>query len=113
MPKLSWNIIEAIRNNNISQLQSKITNTNVNYSDYSGWSSLLHAAQYGRLEIIKLLLDRGANIHHSDKYGYTSLLVAAQYRKLEVLQLLIREGANVNIANKVTIVFICRHIYCF
>ena len=66
MPKLSKNIIEAIKNNNISELQSIISNNNVNDSDNGSWSSLMWAANEGHIEVVELLLDKGANVHHSD-----------------------------------------------
>jgi ankyrin repeat protein len=47
------------------------------------------AARKGHLEVVRLLLDRGANIHAGDD---CALRLAAYYRHLEVVRLLLDRG---------------------
>ena len=68
--------------------------------------SPLHVAvSFGRVELVKLLLERGANANVSDAVGATPLHVVAQRRHrglipiqqdLEVMKLLMAHGADVN-----------------
>jgi ankyrin repeat protein len=56
-------------------------------------SLLRWASQNGHIEVVKLLLEKGANIHADDDF---SLRIASQQGHLEVVKLLIENGANVN-----------------
>jgi ankyrin repeat protein len=37
------------------------------YIRQDGWTAMMHAARYGRLEIVSLLMERGANMDLQDK----------------------------------------------
>lgn len=56
---------------------------------------LLSAATYGRIENVRLLLDRGANIEHTDKYHDTALTWAAHGGHIEIIRLLLNHGVNI------------------
>ena len=99
MSILSRETKNAIENNNISYFESVITNNNVNDCDGSGRTALIHAADNGKLEIVQLLLDKGANINYSSYIGGTSLLYAAGSGYLDIVQLLLDEGADINLSN--------------
>ncbi|KAF7966438.1 hypothetical protein HWV62_38376 [Athelia sp. TMB] len=59
-------------------------------------TALLVASSWGRLEICKLLLERGANVNAvGGKYG-TALQVASRSGIRETCQLLLEQGADVN-----------------
>ncbi|NXP45838.1 ASB3 protein, partial [Heliornis fulica] len=62
----------------------------------SGWNSLHQASFQESVEIMKILLEKGASKECKDDFGITPLFVAAQYGKLESLRLLISHGAAVN-----------------
>jgi hypothetical protein len=65
----------------------------VNQADKDGEMALHWAAQYGRHEIVKLLLAHpNIDVNKADKDGQTSLLVAAQDDKHEIVKLLIESG---------------------
>ncbi|XP_038666178.1 ankyrin repeat and SOCS box protein 3 isoform X4 [Scyliorhinus canicula] len=60
------------------------------------WSVLHQAAYQEHLEILVLLLEKGADKEARDDYGITPLFLAAQYGKLESLRVLLQHGSNVN-----------------
>jgi ankyrin repeat protein len=68
--------------------------------DTGAWSYhgpvLKIAAELGYLEIVKLLLDRGADVEATDDAGQRPLLSAARYGQSEVICLLLNRGAKIN-----------------
>lgn len=62
--------------------------------DEEGETAMMEAAEEGHLEVVQLLLDKGAAINHQDADGETALMEAAQDDKLDCVQLLIRRGAS-------------------
>ncbi|MFZ5563432.1 MAG: ankyrin repeat domain-containing protein [Thermodesulfobacteriota bacterium] len=52
------------------------------------------AAQYGNLEIVKALLEKGADIHFKNSTGMTALSYAITSKQKAVEQLLIQAGAT-------------------
>ncbi len=63
-------------------------------------TQLFYAVYKGHLEIVKLLLEKGANVNAKDKYGDTPLLRATKQRHLEIVKLLLDKGADVNEKDK-------------
>ncbi|KAM3182948.1 hypothetical protein ACTXT7_011318 [Hymenolepis weldensis] len=59
-------------------------------------TALTIAADKGKAEFAKLLLDHGANVEARNKKGATSLWLACNGGHLEVVQKLIEKGADVN-----------------
>jgi ankyrin repeat protein len=49
----------------------------VNVIDTNGWSPVHHAAYYGELDAIKILLSRGASLDIFSNKGYYAIHVAA------------------------------------
>ena len=56
---------------------------------------LMHAAEYGRNEIIRLLLDKGADINEKVE-GWTALQWAASSGQIESVKLLLDKGADIS-----------------
>jgi ankyrin repeat protein len=74
---------------------------NLNLFVYKDGDTALHkAASNDKLEIVELLLQKGADIEAKDKYGYTVLHKAARYSKLEIVNLLLEKGANIEAKDK-------------
>jgi len=62
---------------------------------------LMRAAEFGRIETVKVLLARGAKINASDESGFTALRVAASPGgHAETVALLLQAGAKPNITDK-------------
>jgi len=68
----------------------------INFQDQQGRSALMGAAQRGRLEIVKLLLEKNPQIDLKDKQGKTALALALENGHLDVATVLINAGADVN-----------------
>jgi ankyrin repeat protein len=60
------------------------------------WTPLMTAANLGQIEIIKLLLSRGAQLEQTNNHGDTALMEAAKRNVPDSVKLLIERGANVN-----------------
>ncbi len=60
---------------------------------------LVWAAARGRLELVRLLLEKGAQVNHQGKGGSTALHRAANEAKADVVRLLLQHGADPNITN--------------
>ena len=75
-----------------------------NIGDRDGNTALALAVLYGKVNIVKLLLQSSAkasiDINTTDLEGYTPLMIASSLGYEEILDLLCRAGANVNMRNR-------------
>ncbi|MCL2809124.1 MAG: ankyrin repeat domain-containing protein [Treponema sp.] len=63
--------------------------------DYSdGMTALLHASRYNNMELVRLLVDRGANINARNREGNTALSIAQYNGNAQISDFLIGRGAN-------------------
>lgn len=62
-----------------------------------GWTCIEIAAAYGRVKIVKYLLERGADKNKQDFDGWTSLHAAAANGHVRVCRLLCEGGADLTI----------------
>lgn len=63
--------------------------------DY-GWTSLLDTAANGHLNVVKLLIKRGADPRAAIRTGLTALHLTAMHKHPEIAELLVTHGADVN-----------------
>ena len=63
-------------------------------------TALMLAARYGRLEMVKFLIDKGADINIKNRIGSTAIHVASEYGRIDVVKYLVKKGADVNAGNK-------------
>ncbi len=66
----------------------------------SGETSLIRACRNGHVDVIKLLLVRGAEVDRARNDGATPLGLACRYGHDDVEQLLLANGARVNEAGE-------------
>lgn len=92
-------ILTAIDNGDIEKIR-QIPDVNVEIEDGKVKTTpLIYASYVGNLEIIKLLLDRGADINKANEVGQTPLITASARDNIEIIKLLLDNRANINITD--------------
>lgn len=91
-------LFQAIRNDNLAFLRHDLSKIQLEARDNRGATTLMHAAAFGSIEAVKLLLDAGADVNAKNDFGATALLWCA--RDGEKARLLIEHGADVNARSK-------------
>ena len=71
----------------------------MNQRNHFGRTPLHGAADEDRLEVVRLLLAKGADVYARDCRGSTPLIAAAEFASLPVLELLVEAGADVATGN--------------
>ena len=63
---------------------------------------LMFACEYGRPNMTRLLVSRGAQVNKVDRYGRTAMILAILdgYNTMEILQILLDAGAEINIRDE-------------
>ena len=59
-----------------------------------GWTALMYATYYGRIDVMRELVASGANIDRTTLHGWTALMYAAYYANVEAMQVLLLAGAT-------------------
>jgi uncharacterized protein len=92
---------EALRDGNVKVVKQFLA-TDAGVNDlYFAWSALQISANQGQLEVVKVLVDKGANINYQHPISKnTALHLAALSNHPEVVTYLISKGADVNIKLK-------------
>ncbi len=68
--------------------------------DKNGATALIVAADSGRLDLLKFLLQCGVSLNAQDKFGQTALMVAAGKADVYSVKHLLAAGANPNLVAK-------------
>jgi ankyrin repeat protein len=91
-------LFQAIRNGDVAYLKAHLSKAELEARDRRGASPLMHAAAFGNLETVRLLLDAGADVNAHNDFDATALLWSA--RDPDKARLLIERGANVNVQSR-------------
>jgi ankyrin repeat protein len=91
-------LFQAIRNGDIPFVKAHLTNAEIEVRDGRGATPLMHAAAFGNIETLRILLDAGADPNARNDFNATALLWAA--RNPEKARLLIERGADVGVQSK-------------
>jgi ankyrin repeat protein len=81
---------------------NKLLDSGANINELGGFfkgSPLYKASAFGKNEIVKLLIKRGANINLKSEHGETPLFVAAINKRTKTIQILMRNNADSTIPN--------------
>lgn len=93
-------LIEAFRIANKDECLRllNIEDININIKDYDYYNRyLIHwACFHNLLDLVKLLIDKGADIHVKNSHGWTPIMEASRNGYFEIVELLVSKGANVN-----------------
>jgi ankyrin repeat protein len=74
--------------------------TRIEELDEDRRTTLFGAAENGRLEVVKLLLEAGANVEARDEDGRTAVFCALESERFEVLKMLLDARADVEIEKR-------------
>jgi len=69
------------------------------YADQQGCTALMLAAELGHLELMTLLMDRGAVVSTQKHDGNSALHMASQHENVDAMQLLLQRDADINQVN--------------
>jgi ankyrin repeat protein len=79
--------------------KAKIESTNVNKSDNYGNTPIFYAVKNNNINLVRMLINKGACINVVNKDGNTPVHIAAIYGRYFPVKLLINRGAFINIYN--------------
>lgn len=90
-------LINAVRRNRTGDVSRLLLGgADPNARNHGLETPLMYAAGNGNVNIMAMLLDRGANLEDEDGSGSTALFWAAVAGSADALQFLIEEGANID-----------------
>uniref|UniRef100_A0A674ASL5 Ankyrin 1 n=1 Tax=Salmo trutta TaxID=8032 RepID=A0A674ASL5_SALTR len=78
----------------VSSAHAESVSVCVCVSKQKGFTPLHVACKYGKVDVVELLLERGANPNAAGKNGLTPLHVAVHHNNLDVVKLLVSKGGN-------------------
>ncbi|KAK8552862.1 hypothetical protein V6N12_041436 [Hibiscus sabdariffa] len=93
--------VSSARPEVVKVLSASVDESVVNSTDEEGWGPIHSAASIGNLEIMEILLSKGANVNVKNDGGRTALHYAASKGWLKIAELLISHGAKINSKDKV------------
>jgi len=85
-------------NNEIVELLAPVAN--IDMKGKGGWTSLYQAAFHGNLDMVKLLISRGADTKEANDDGWAPLHAAAYSGNKDMVAVLIEGGAEVDVVDK-------------
>mmetsp|Transcript_17661 Transcript_17661/g.25791 ORF Transcript_17661/g.25791 Transcript_17661/m.25791 type:complete len:256 (+) Transcript_17661:71-838(+) len=95
--EISHPVHEACRKGSLAEVRQSLDKqelSHIDELDENGWTCLMTASSYGQLNIVELLLQRGADIDFQDELGQTALFCACYDGRPNVVRHLLRMGAN-------------------
>ncbi|XP_041042130.1 death-associated protein kinase 1 isoform X3 [Carcharodon carcharias] len=96
-------IIHAINDDNVPGLQhllGSLANYDINQANKHGTPPLMIAAGCGNVQILNLLIQKGAKIDVQDKSGSNALYWAARHGHTEMLKFLLQKECPLNVQDK-------------
>ena len=100
-------VLKNIIKNNNGILDTTNINDKISYDD----TVLIRACEYGYLDIVEFLCDKGANINLVNKFGMSALMYACQKDNINIVKILCQKGANLDLLDinkKSALMFTCK-----
>ena len=92
--------VNAVNNYGDTPLFGAVEDNNKIAKEILKGNNKLNALQKESMELIRLLLSKGADINHKTNYGTTVLHFAIQEKNTALIKFLVGKGADINIRNK-------------
>ena len=93
-------LAQAIAQNEIKRAEELLRRgADFTEENTAGWDMLTSAANYGRPEIVRLIISAGANVNRKSHEGVTPLMRAARMGHMEVARMLLEKGADVSLCD--------------
>lgn len=92
-------LMRAAKNSHIACMQFLLDSGAMSnfVNPINGYTALTVAAQYGKVDAAKLLLDIGVNINATNKDGATPLVIAIIAGRPNIVELLLKSGADITV----------------
>ena len=94
-------LFSYLREGELTEIQKLISQSPelVNQTDSRGFTPLIMATYFGRLDVAQILIDAGADLDAQDASGNTALMGVCFKGDVTLVNLLIDAGANLDISN--------------
>lgn len=96
-------LLNAIRSKNVSKVEKILKSKNIELEPAEEPNMvnkpLAYAAAYGNLEIVKMIVEKGADLNGRVAYGDVPLIKAAENGNIDIIRYLLEKGADVNMPN--------------
>lgn len=97
---ISQDMVRAIVQDKPSDVKTLLDQGEPLDAKQNGQTALHIAAMNGKVDVLTVLIARGANVNLQDDNGITPLMLAARDGRVEAVQALIAQGAKVQIQDK-------------
>lgn len=95
-----FNAIQSVNITLIETLLRKFPNL-ANAKDQRGFTPLVYATYFDKIEIAETLIKHNANVNHRDVKGNTALLGVTFKGNVDIAALLLKNDANINTQNNI------------
>ena len=92
-----WRVAES---GEIGELEDLLPRANINARNEHGMTALMRAANHGRVEMVRTLLEHGADPNLTRNDNFTALSLAAFFGHTEVVEMLMGYGARTDVATR-------------
>ncbi len=98
-PSLNSHVLNAVVSGDIETIKNRVNTRNVNEKDERGWTLLMFSSCFGRLEIVRYLIEIGADVNVRNSHNDTPLILAAGNGHYFVIKELVEKKAKLNLLN--------------
>lgn len=92
-----WRIAEV---GEIDELEAVLSRADINGRNEHGMTALMRASYHGRVEMVRVLLERGADPNVTRNDNFTALSLAAFFGHAEIVEVLMRHGAKTDVVTR-------------